>query len=394
MKSATRLVRFDAAPGDPWRPLSTPIYQTACFEQPSAVELGPYDYTRSGNPTRSVLERELAELEGAARTSAFASGMAALSTVTRLAAGGRIVAGDDLYGGTYRLLACVCAPLGIEVELVDATDLELLARALERRTSLVLVETPTNPLLRIVDLRAVSELCRARGALLCVDGSLTTPLRQRPLELGADLVVHSATKFLCGHGDVTAGVVAARDAALAERIAFVQNAEGAGLAPFESWLLLRGLKTLALRLAAQERSARRVARFLAAHPAVERVHYPGLPSHPGHALHRAQASGPGAVLSFETGSCERSRRLVESLRLFTLAVSFGSVHSQASLPARMSHASIPAAVRHGHGLAEDLVRLSIGIEDAGDLLADLERALQHCGELPGARSAASLPAHS
>jgi cystathionine beta-lyase len=215
-------------------------------------------------------------------------------------------------------------------------------------------------------------------------------LRQRPLELGADLVVHSATKFLCGHGDVTAGVVAARDAELGRRLAFVQNAEGAGLAPFESWLLLRGLKTLALRLDAAERGARRVARFLARHPLVERVHYPGLAGHPGHALHVRQASGAGAVLSFETGSFERSRRLVEGLSLFTIAVSFGSVASQASLPCRMSHASIPADTRAARGLAEDLVRLSIGIEDAGDLVADLARALDACED----RAVGAPPSHA
>jgi cystathionine beta-lyase len=376
MKPATRLVRYDAAPEDPWRPLSTPIYQTACFAQPSASELGPYDYTRSGNPTRAVLERELAGLEGAERAAVFASGMAALVAVTRLVPRGRIVAGEDLYGGSHRLLTQLCVPQGIEVDFVDATDLAALARALETPAGLVLLETPTNPLLRVADVARAAELCRAHGALLCIDGSLTTPLRQRPLELGADLVVHSATKFLCGHGDVTAGVVATRDGELARRLAFVQNAEGTGLAPFESWLLLRGLKTLALRLDAAERNARRIARFLERHPLVERVHYPGLASHPGRALHARQASGPGAVLSFETGSLERSCRLVDELRLFTIAVSFGSVASQASLPCRMSHASIPAATRAARGLPEDLVRLSVGIEDAGDLVGDLEQALR------------------
>jgi cystathionine beta-lyase len=376
MKPATRLVQFEAAPSDPWRPLVTPLYQTACFEQPGPLEFGPYDYTRSGNPTRHVLERQLAALEGAHSAHAFASGMAALSAVTRLAAGGRIVAGDDLYGGTHRLLTRVCAAIGIEVDFVDASDPPALERALERRAHLVLIETPTNPLLRIVDLRATAALCRRRGALLCVDSSLMTPLLQQPLAHGADLVVHSATKFLCGHGDVTAGVVATRGAELAERIAFLHNAEGSGLAPFESWLLLRGLKTLALRLRAQERTARRLARFLVGHPAVTRVHYPGLPSHPGRALHASQASGAGSVLSFETGSLEHSRALLEELGLFAIAVSFGSVGSQASLPCSMSHASIPPQTRAARGLPEDLVRLSIGIEDAQDLERDLASAFE------------------
>ncbi|MSR61616.1 MAG: aminotransferase class V-fold PLP-dependent enzyme [Planctomycetes bacterium] len=373
MRPATRLVRFEAAPGDPWRPLSTPIYQTAAFEQESATEFGAYDYTRSGNPTRHVLERELAALEDGAHAVAFTSGMAALSAVTRLAARGRIVAGLDLYGGTHRLLAHVCEPLGIEVERVDLADALASARALARRTDLVLVESPSNPLLGVVDVRALAELCRAHGALLCVDGSLCPPAYQQPLALGADLVVHSATKYLCGHGDVTAGVVSTRSRPLFERLAFTQNAEGAGLAPFECWLLLRGLKTLPLRFTAQQRHARHLARFLAAHPLVTRVHYPGLVTHPGHALHRAQSSGDGAVLSFETGDVEFSRRLVEALELFSIAVSFGSVHSQATLPCHMSHRSIPA--RERHGLPPDLVRLSVGIEDLRDLRADLEQAL-------------------
>jgi len=372
MRPATRLVRFEAAPGDPWRPLSSPIYQTAAFEQASATEFGAYDYTRSGNPTRSVLERELAALEDGAHAVAFSSGMAALSAVTRLAARGRIVAGLDLYGGTHRLLARVCAPLGIEVERVDLADPAAAERALARPTALVLVESPSNPCLGIVDLRALASLCRARGAVLCVDGSLCPPPYQQPLALGADLVLHSATKYLCGHGDATAGVVATRSRELHERLAFTQNAEGAGLAPFESWLVLRGLKTLPLRFAAQQRSARRLARFLAQHPLVTRVHYPGLASHPDHALHRSQASGDGGVLSFETGDAELSRRLVESLELFSIAVSFGSVHSQATLPCHMSHASVPVADRHG--LTPDLVRLSLGIEDPRDLRADFERA--------------------
>ncbi len=376
MRTASELVQFDACPGDPYRPLSTPIYQTAAFEQTSAVEFGPYDYTRSGNPTRTVLETQLARLEGAAHASTFASGMAALSALFRLVHGGRILAGDDLYGGSFRLLTRIVAEQGSEVEFVDTTDLRALESALRRPAKLVLLETPTNPLLRITDLAAVAALCKERGALLAVDNSLMSPLLQKPLALGADLVVHSATKFLCGHGDVTAGVVATNRADLAERIRFVQNAEGNALSPFESWLLLRGLKTLLLRVREQERNARKLARFLHKHPLVRRVHYPGLPDHPGHTLHRRQASGFGSVLSFETGDFERSRRIVESLELFAIAVSFGSVHSQASLPCRMSHASIPESVRRARSLPDDLVRLSIGIEDARELRQDLERALR------------------
>lgn len=242
-----------------------------------------------------------------------------------------------------------------------------------------MVETPTNPLLRIADLAAIARLVHARGALLAVDGSLATPLRQRPLALGADLVVHSATKALAGHGDATAGSIAAADPALARELAFRRNAEGTALAPFEAWLLLRGMKTLALRVERQEENARRAAELLARHPAVARVHFPGLADHPGAALHARQSSGPGSVVSFETGSPERSRRVVEALRLFPIAVSFGGVGSTASLPCRMSHASIPEEVRRARALPEDLVRLSVGIEDGQDLLDDLEQALAAAG---------------
>lgn len=372
MRPETALVRHGTHPGDPHRPLSTPIYQTALFEQPSASTFGAYDYTRSGNPTRAALERQLARLEGAEFASAFASGMAALTALTRLVPRGRIVAGSDLYGGTFRLLTSLAEPSGIDVEFVDTTDLAAVERALARPTGLVLLETPTNPLLEIVDLRSITALARARGALVAVDNSLLSPLLQRPLELGADLVVHSATKFLCGHGDATAGAVVTRDRELARRIAFVQNAEGNGLAPFEAWLVLRGLKTLHLRLREQQRTARRIARRLATAPGILRVHYPGLRGHRNRELHESQASGPGSVLSFETGCVASSERLVDALRQFSIAVSFGGVHSSVSLPCRMSHASIPGARRT---LPEDLVRLSVGVEHPDDLLEDLANAL-------------------
>ena len=371
MKPATALLHGEPAPGDPFRPLCTPIYQTATFAQTSALEFGPYDYSRSGNPTRSVLERQLAALEGAPYANAFASGMAALTTLTRLAAGGRILAGDDLYGGSYRLLTRISAHQGIAVDYVDASDLTAVAAALRTPTKLLLVETPTNPLLRVLDLPALARLCASHGARLAVDNSLLSPLLQQPLALGADLVVHSATKFLGGHGDVTAGVLACRDPELAAQIAFLSNAEGNALAPFDCWLLLRGLKTLHLRVREQQRNARALAAFLRRQPAVRRLRYPGA----------------GSVLAFETGSLESSRRLVESLRLFTIAVSFGSVHSTASLPCRMSHASIPEAVRRARCLPEDLVRLSIGIEDAGDLRADLAQALAAAAPAPAAAGA-------
>jgi cystathionine beta-lyase len=378
MKPLTSLVRFDPSPDDPFHPNSTPIYQTATFAQESAVEFGRYDYSRSGNPTRAVLEAQLARLEGGTQAFAFASGMAALTALTRLVpAGAHVLAGDDLYGGTWRLLER-CAPrAGLRVSHVDASDVELVQRALQPDTRWVLVETPTNPLQRIVDVRAVADVVHRHGARLAVDNSLCSPWLQRPLELGADAVVHSATKHLCGHGDVTAGVIAVADPDLGREIAFLQNAEGTALSPFDCWLLLRGTKTLGIRMRQAQESAHAVARFLAAHPRVTRVHWPGLREHPGHALHARQASGPGSVISFETGSFAFSRALVEALRLFTISVSFGSVGSQASLPCCMSHKSVP---RGSHALPEDLVRLSIGIEDAHDLLEDLDQAFRAAEE--------------
>jgi cystathionine beta-lyase len=376
MKLATRLVRFQPAPGDAYSAMSPPLYQTATFAQASALESGPYDYSRSGNPTRRLLEQRVAELEGAGHALAYASGLAALAAVVRVTAGGgEVLAGDDLYGGTYRLLSQQLAGQGVAVRYVDAADLAAVAAAIGPRTRLLLVETPTNPLLRIADLRGLAGLAHAAGALLAVDNSLLSPYLQRPLELGADLVVHSATKCLGGHSDLTAGVVAVTDPALARELAFAQNAEGTALSPFEAWLLQRGMKTLAVRLDRQESNARRVAELLAGHPRVRRVHYPGLPSHPGHQLQRRQASGAGSVVSFETGSVEVSRHIVEATRLFTISVSFGGVGSLISLPCRMSHASIPASVRRSRALPEDLVRLAVGIEHAGDLLEDLEQAL-------------------
>lgn len=371
MRRATEIVRFPASPGDPHQPVSTPIYQTATFAQDDPSEPGRYDYSRSGNPTRTVLEEQLARLDGGIRGFAYTSGMAALSAVLRLVGPGeRIVAGDDLYGGTWRLLSRVVAPLGIEVRYVDLSDVDR-AREAIAGARLVLVETPTNPLQRIVDLAATAEICRSAGAWFAVDGSAATPYLQRPLAHGAALVVHSATKGLSGHADLTAGAVVTSDPALAERLAFDQNAEGTGLAPFDAWLLLRGTKTLAIRYDRAQASASRIARWLVEQPWVAGTFFPGLPDHPGRRIHERQASGPGVVLSFTTGDARRSVAIARHLRLFTRSVSFGSVNSVVALPCLSSHASIPGSDRR---LPEDLVRLSIGIEDVDDLLEDLARA--------------------
>jgi cystathionine beta-lyase len=380
MRFQTQLVSFDPCPRDPYRPVATPIYQTATFEQESALAFGPYDYSRSGNPTRTVLEEQLARLENGTRAFCFASGLAAITAVARLLrSGDEILAGDDLYGGTYRLFSKILPRSDVRVRYAPVSDLDVFRRQIGPRTRLIHVESPTNPLLRVIDLVALGHLAHQHGCLLCVDNSLMSPYLQSPLDLGADIVVHSATKFLCGHSDVTAGVVVVKDEGLAREIYFIQNGEGAVLGPFDSYLLLRGLKTLGLRLDRQQASACTIAGFLADHPLVLRIHYPGLEAHPENELHGRQARGPGAVLSFETGSSAISQRIVEGTRLFGVTVSFGSVNSSISMPAHMSHASIPVEVRAARSLPEDLVRISVGIEDAEDLIEDLTQAFERAG---------------
>ena len=374
MKTSTRCVQLTNG-ADRFGSISPPIYQTATFRQPTALDFGEYDYTRSGNPTRTLLEHQLAELEDGVHACAFASGMAAITAVTRLVeSGGEIIAGNDSYGGTVRLLERIRRH-EVGVRYVDTTNLDSVRAALTGRTKLILIETPTNPLFHISDIRGLAQLTHEAGVLLAVDNSMLSPVLQQPLTLGADIVIHSATKFLCGHSDVTAGALVTRDPELHERIAFQQNAEGAGLSPFESWLLLRGLKTLALRVERQADSASRVARFLEKSKWITKVYYPGLTDHPGHELHRRQSGGDGGVLSFTTGDPAFSQRIVEATKLFTIAVSFGSVGSTISLPCRMSHASIPESRRDQLAPPEHLVRLSVGIEDVDDLIDDLGQAL-------------------
>ncbi|MBS0197881.1 MAG: aminotransferase class V-fold PLP-dependent enzyme [Planctomycetes bacterium] len=374
MRPATRLVQFNACPGEPFGATCTPVYQTATFDQDSPLEFGRYDYTRSGNPTREVLERQIADLEGGVRCFAFASGLAAITAVLNLLGpGDEVLACDDLYGGTYRLLSRILARRGIVVNYADLTDTQAAAAAFTPRTKLVFLESVSNPLMRICDIKAIAELAHRHNAHLCVDNTALTPLSCRPLELGADFVVHSATKYLCGHSDVTAGVVTVRDKALADELYMIQNGEGAGLGPQDSYLLLRGLKTLDLRLERQQRSAAKVAEFLETCPGVTQVLFPGLEKH--NVAHLRQSTGHGAVVCFRTGSPQVSAAILESLTLFGIRVSFGGVSSSASLPCRMSHASIPAPVREARHFPEDLIRLSIGIEDVRDLIEDLRRAV-------------------
>lgn len=373
---STLLMNFDSS-FDPYGAMSTPLYQTATFKQPSATENGPYDYTRSGNPTRDVLERLLAQLDKADRAFCFTSGMAALSAVTRLIGTGQeIVAGDDIYGGSDRLLSQVLSKTGIVVKRVNTSDLNEVASAIGPWTKLVWLESPTNPRQQICDIRKISEIAHAQGALVLVDNSIMSPVLSQPLELGADIVMHSATKFIAGHSDVMAGVLAVKGESLAKDLYFLQNAEGSGLAPFDCWICLRGIKTMALRVEKQQDNAQKIAEFLSTHPRVKKVNYAGLPDHPGRSLHYSQAKGAGSVLSFLTGSVALSKHVVETTKYFSITVSFGSVKSLISMPCFMSHASIPAAVREARGLTEDLVRISVGIEDVNDLIADLDHAIK------------------
>lgn len=381
LKPASECVVFDGCPEDPYHPSNTPIYQTATFVQPSASEFGAYDYTRSGNPTRTALEKHVAMLEQAAAAFAFASGMAALHTVTRLLrAGDEVIVNEDIYGGMHRLLTQDCCHSGVKVTFVDTTDLDSLAKvaASSPKAKMIHLESPSNPRMRITDLRGVAAIAHRHGMLVCVDSTMMPPVICKPLNLGVDIVVHSATKFFSGHADCTGGLVCVRDPELAHRIAFLQNAEGTALAPFECFLFLRGIKTMFLRVQRAQENAEKVVAFLLKQKRIEKLFFPGKGGCDAKslAIHRSQAQGPGAVISFTTGSVQFSRRLVDALRLFKTTVSFGSVNSLCEMPCTMSHASIPSEKRT---LPADLVRLSVGIEDAEDLIQDLERALQVAG---------------
>ena len=374
---ATRALHVGQGPDPATGAVVVPIHLATTFAQESPGRHKGFEYSRSGNPTRGNLEECLASLEGATHGLAFASGLAATTAVMLLLEpGDHVVFTEDVYGGTFRLFDKVFRRYGLSFTAVDPTDPDTVAAAMTDRTRLVWLESPTNPLLRIVDLDAVSELVHGAGALVAVDSTFASPVLQRPLELGADLVVHSSTKYLGGHSDVLGGAVLTSDDSLAERLRFHQNAVGAVPSPFDCWLLLRGLKTLQLRVQRQCENALAIARWLEGQDAVVQVYYPGLESNPGHALARRQMGGYfGGVVSFEVSSGDAARSFLERLRVFTLAESLGAVESLAESPAMMTHASIPEEIRTRVGVSDGLLRLSVGIEDVDDLVADLEQAL-------------------
>lgn len=366
--------------------ISVPIYQTATFVQEAPGIHKGYDYSRSGNPTRAVLENVLAQLEGGATGLAFASGLAAIDAVLKLLqTGDEILAVDDIYGGAYRLFTHVYEKFGIKINYVDTTDVSNVFNALTPATKLIWLESPTNPTLKISDIKAIAQLAKQHGAWLCVDNTFTSPVLQKPLALGADIVVHSATKYLGGHSDLIAGAVIARDPELGAKLKFLQNAAGNVLGPFDSWLIIRGLETLPLRVRQQSASALAIAAYLEQQDEVAQVYYPGLVSHPNHELAARQQTGFGGVISFrlKEDTAEAATAFLKSTQLFHLAESLGGVKSLCCLPSEMTHKSVPREKRLATGVTDGFIRLSVGIEETEDLIADLQQALAQVASVTG-----------
>ena len=373
---STRAIHAGQPPDPATGAVAVPIYQNVTYVHDELGKHKGYEYARVQNPTREALEANVAAIESGTAGSAFASGMAAISAmVSLLEAGDHAIVSRNVYGGPYRLFRQVLERYELSFSWVDTSDLDAVRAAMTSRTRMVLVETPTNPLMEITDLAGAAEIAHGGGAVLAVDNTFMSPYFQRPLELGADIVMHSATKFLGGHSDVLGGVLATTDDRAAEWFAFMQKSAGAVLAPFDSFLLLRGIKTLAVRMDRHEASGRAIAELLAGHPKIERVLYPGLPDHPGHDLHRSQASGFGALITLDLGSFAAAKRLLDRVEVMALAESLGGVETLISHPASMTHASVPAEQRAAIGLTDGMVRVSVGLEDLDDLIADLEQAL-------------------
>ncbi|HKX26271.1 MAG TPA: PLP-dependent aspartate aminotransferase family protein [Blastocatellia bacterium] len=377
MGIATKLIHAGQEPDPSTGAVSVPIYQTSTYVQESLGHHKGFEYARTQNPTRLALERNLAALEGGAIAHCFASGMAAIDTTLRLLkAGDHVIASENMYGGTYRLFEQVLKNFGLEFSYVDTADPARVAEAINDRTRMVYLEIPTNPVMTIADLDGIAKLTRGRGIRLVVDNTFMTPYFLRPIEHGADLVVHSTTKYLNGHSDSIGGAVVAATAEDGARIAFLQNAVGAIISPFDSFLVLRGIKTLAVRMRQHDENGRQVSQFLAEHPKIQRVHYPGLPQHPQHERAKRLLTGFGGMIAFEAGSLAAARTVLDNVRLCALAESLGGVETLISHPASMTHASVPPDQRARLGITDGLVRISVGIEDAEDIIADLDGALR------------------
>ncbi|HME35088.1 MAG TPA: PLP-dependent aspartate aminotransferase family protein [Candidatus Sulfotelmatobacter sp.] len=373
---ATRAIHCGQEPDPLTGAVTVPIYPTSTYVQQGIGENKGYEYSRVSNPTRTRLEENLAALEGAVAARVFGSGMAAIhAVVSMLKSGDHVVCGNDLYGGTPRLFNQVMAGFGLEFSYIDTSDAEKVERAIRKNTRMVFVETPTNPLMRLSDLAAISQICRRKKVALVVDNTFMSPYFQQPLALGADMVVHSTTKFLNGHSDGLGGVVMCAKQEHADQLAFLQKAAGAILSPFECWLVLRGVKTLAARMEIHDRSGRIVADFLSKHKRVKTVLYPGLADHPQHALARRQMSGFGAMITFETGSLKNANRMLKKVRVCSLGESLGGVETLISHPATMTHAGLGVKGRAAIGITDGMVRISVGIEDVDDILDDLDQAL-------------------
>lgn len=373
MKYGTRILHNEGEVEPSTGALSIPIYQTSTFRQDDIDNPGKYEYSRSGNPTREALEKTLAALENGTHAYAFSSGMAATSScLSILKQGDHVIATADIYGGSYRILSQFFKRFGITCTFIDMTRLENIEEAVRPESRLLFLESPSNPLLKVTDLVGAVKIAKKHGLITLIDNTFMSPYFQRPLDLGIDIVVHSATKFLGGHSDVIGGAAITRSDELASRIYSVQNGFGAILGPQDSWLLLRGIKTLRARLELQQRSAMEIASWLKEQSWVSDVYYPGLLDHPGHEIVKSQAHGFGAVLSFKTDTVERARRILEKVKVWSVAVSLGGVESILSYPVKMSHASIPFAEREKLGITDNLIRLSVGLEDSVDLIEDLE----------------------
>lgn len=356
--------------------LSVPIFQSATFAHPGVGQSTGFDYSREKNPTREHLEKTVAKLENGSDALAFATGMAALTALMELfSPGDHLIASDDLYGGSRRLFGNLAAKHGLSFHYVNTSDLAAVAAQIRPETKAVLIETPTNPMMQVTDIAAVAALCKQRGLLLIVDNTFLTPYFQTPLTLGADIVVHSGTKYLGGHNDTLAGFLVVSDSALSERLRFIYKTTGACLSPFDSWLLIRGLKTLPVRMERQQESAIKIAVWLAARPQITAVHYVGLPSHPDYAISKRQATGFGAMISFETDSEQTALRILERVSVIQYAESLGGVESLITYPMLQTHADLPPEEREAKGINQRLLRLSVGLEAAGDLIADLQQAI-------------------